>query len=185
MVRAFISVDLEDPLIVSRLARIRDMIASTGRGIKPVGNENLHITIRFLGEIDETLIDEVYDVMRRLEFKSFNARIKGLGGFPTNLRPRVVWAGVEEGSEELRYIRDYIERGLRRLGFKPEKEKFVPHITLARVKASGVYSRLSKIIMEYEDYEFGVIKVSAVYLKKSILTPKGPVYIVLKKVEAK
>ena len=184
-IRSFISVDIEDPVIVGRLASIRDAFVAIGAPMKPVEDQNLHITIRFLGEIPVTMIDEVYRVLASIEFKRFRVKLVGVGAFPSIARPRVIWVGVREGFDELRRIYEGIEKGLRRLGFRPEREEFVPHVTLARLKGSRNIDRVVKLLREYQDYEFGEIDVGVVRLKQSILTRSGPIYRTLREVYAK
>ncbi len=184
MVRVFIAVDIEDPVVIGRLASIRDTLVSTGVPMKPVEDQNMHITLRFIGEVPESMVDDIYEAMKPARFKEFTMRLKGLGAFPSITRPRVLWIGVEEGAEELRRIRDTIEAGLRRLGLRPEKERFIPHVTLARVKGRGRMERLVRVLTEYSGYEAGTVVVRSVRLKQSILTPKGPIYRTLREVFA-
>ncbi len=174
--RIFIAVDIEDPLIVGRIERVKDAITSTGVPMKPVETQNLHITLRFIGEVPLSTVEEVKDVLRSLNFKPFRIKLAGLGAFPSPSRPRVVWIGVAEGGEELARLRDEIERGLREIGIQPERQKFHPHLTIARVKGTRNIHSLVRIISEYSDYEFGEVMVDRVRLKKSILTRKGPIY---------
>ncbi len=184
--RVFIAVDVEDPLLVSRLERIKESLVATGVPMKPVETQNLHITLRFIGEIPLGLVEEIKrSVLAELKFESFTIELKGLGAFPGPYRPRVVWVGVSRGTEELRAIHDEIERSLRRLGIPPEKEKsYVPHLTLARVKGSRNIQALTRLILDYEDYVFGEMVVDKVRLKKSILTRSGPIYETLAEVKA-
>ena len=93
----------------------------------------------------------------------------------------MVWVGVKEGAEKLEEIFKGIERGLRRLGFRPEPKGFTPHITIARVKG-GPLHRLTKIIDQLRDVELGVMEVRCIRLKQSTLTPRGPIYSTLKEV---
>ncbi len=184
-VRAFISIDIEEPVLVSRLVQLRDAIVATGVPMKPVEDENLHITLRFLGEIPASLVDEIYNnVLAKLVFEKFRIKLVGLGAFPHVTRPRVVWVGVRDGSEILQKIYEEIERGLRRLGFKPEREQFVPHVTLARIKGSRNIERLVKMLQEYSEFEIGEMVVESIRLKQSILTPRGPIYRTLREVKA-
>ncbi len=182
--RAFIAVDIEDPALVSRLVSIRDAFVATGAPMKPVEDQNLHITLRFLGEIPVSMVDEVHRVMSSVAFRRFRIRIAGVGAFPTVSRPRVIWVGVREGAEELARIHDEIERGLRRLGFRPEREEFVPHITLARIKGSRNLDRVVKLLNQYADVEVGEMTVEVIRLKQSILTRSGPIYRTLREVRA-
>ncbi len=175
--RIFIAVDVEDPLLLSRLERVKDALVATGAPMKPVETGNLHITLRFIGEVPRGLAEDIArTVLEKLEFREFEVELKGLGAFPSPARPRVVWVGVGEGSEELARLHREIEEGLRRLGIPPEREEFVPHVTLARLKGSRNIHAVARLIQEYEDYVFGRMKVQAVRLKKSTLTPRGPIY---------
>jgi len=175
--RVFIAVDIEDPLLLSRLERMKEALVATGVPMKPVETHNLHITLRFIGEVDRGSVEEIKDrVLSAIVARPFEVELRGLGAFPGPYRPRVVWVGVSRGAEQLTRIHDEIERGLRGLGFRPDRERFVPHITLARVKGSRNLSALTRVINEYSDYGFGTMRVGSVRLKKSTLTRRGPIY---------
>jgi 2'-5' RNA ligase len=185
-VRAFIAVDIEEPAVVARLVRIRDSFVATGAPMKPVEDQNMHITLRFLGNIPLSLADEIERVIREARPRRVVIRLKGVGAFPSISRPRVIWVGVEEGEgfRELRRLYEEIERGLRRLGFRPEREEFVPHVTLARLKGSRNIDRVVKLLGELADVEVGEVVLESVRLKQSILTPRGPIYRTLREVRA-
>ncbi len=184
--RVFIAIDIEDPLLLSALERVRDALTATGAPMKPVETRNLHITLRFIGEVPRGVAEEIArGVLDRLSFSEFNVTLRGLGAFPTPARPRVVWVGVSEGSEELSRLHDEVERGLRRIGLPPQRERFVPHVTLARLKGSRNLGAVVKLIEEYSDYEFGRFRVRSVKMKKSTLTPRGPIYETLWEVRAR
>ncbi len=186
MPRLFIAVDVEDPLIVSRVAMVKEALVSTGVPMKPVEDYNLHITIRFIGEVSEAVKDLIVErVMSRLVFERFEVEFRGLGAFPSELRPRVVWIGVTRGSEELKNIRETLENSLRSIGIAPERGDFKPHLTIARVKGSRNMATLSKLIREYSDYDFGRMRVESVRLKKSTLTRQGPIYETLLEVKGR
>lgn len=175
--RVFIAIDVEDPLLVGNISRVMDSIISTGAPVKMVEPGNLHITIRFIGEVSRASAQEIIErVMKPLSFEEFPISFKGVGAFPSILKPRVVWIGVSEGVERLRAIRGAVERSLRSLGYPPEGRDFHPHLTLARVKGSRNLQALAKLIAQYEAEDFGSLTVREVKLKKSTLTPKGPIY---------
>ena len=185
-IRAFIAIDIEEPSIVQRLVWLRDLFVQTGAPMKPVEDQNLHLTLRFLGEIPSGMVEDIYmNVLSRLQFKRFKMRLVGVGAFPSPTRPRVIWVGVREGSDVLQQLYREIESGLRRLGFRPEREEFVPHITLARIKGSRNIDKVVKLLNEYADYEIGEVVVENVRLKQSILTPRGPIYRTLREVRAR
>ncbi|KSW11472.1 2'-5' RNA ligase [Pyrodictium occultum] len=184
-VRAFIAVDIEEPGVVARLVQIRDAFVATGAPMKPVEDQNMHITLRFLGNIPLSMADEIEKVIAEAAPRRVVIRLRGVGAFPSVARPRVIWVGVSEGAEELERLYREIERGLRRLGFRPEREEFVPHVTLARLKGSRNLDRVVKLLQEMADVEAGEVVLESVRLKQSILTPRGPVYRTLREVRAR
>jgi len=183
VLRAFIAVDIEGELS-EKLARLAESLKSTGADVKLVEKENFHITIRFLGNVPEESIDVIEKIMRDAvrEVKPHKLKLRGVGAFPSPERPRVVWVGVE-GDEELRKIFERIERELRRLGFKPETKGFTAHVTLARVRSGRGREALVKWINDMKDVELGELEVKSIRLKKSTLTPRGPIYETLREVE--
>ena len=185
-VRAFIAVDIEDPLIVSRIARIRDSFVATGAPMKPVEDENLHITLRFLGDTPLSLLDDLERIIAQARPRRLPLRLRGVGAFPSPERPRVIWIGVEQGPgfDELQRLARLIESGVRRLGWRPEREEFIPHITIARVKGARNRERLVKLLQELADVEIGVVYLESVRIKQSILTRSGPIYKTLREVKA-
>jgi len=175
--RVFIAVDIEDPILIEKFTMMSNTLASTGVPMKLVEGHNLHITLRFIGEVDRGIVDRIIgEVLKPLSFNRFRVMFKGLGGFPTGSRPRVIWVGVEQGFDELKSIREWIEGRLRAIGIKPEGREFKPHLTLARVKGSRNLHSLVRLLQEYSDYEFGWMTVDRVRLKKSTLTRHGPIY---------
>ncbi len=182
-IRAFISVDIEEPLS-EKLNKLAESLKLTGADVKVVEKENFHITIRFLGNIPVDMIDMIEDIMKKAvkNVKTHKIRLKGVGAFPNEMRPRVIWVGVN-GDEYLREINRIIERELRRMGLKPETKPFTAHVTLARVRSRKRIDELVKWINEMKDIELGEMEVRSIRLKKSTLTPRGPIYETLKEVK--
>lgn len=176
VLRVFIGIDISDYNVLNNLIKIRDSLVETGADLKPVSNENLHITIRFIGEIPMYVVNSICNELSKLTYKPFKVKVQGIGVFPSISRPRVIWAGITEGIDELTYIHETIEKMLRKLGIPPDREKFVPHITLARVRSDRNLSKLTKLISNMVTYDFGVFIVNEIVLKRSILTPSGPIY---------
>ncbi|RLG80749.1 MAG: RNA 2',3'-cyclic phosphodiesterase [Thermoprotei archaeon] len=174
--RVFVAIDIPSSEVLSNLSRARDLLVETGADLKPVATENLHLTIRFIGEVPIKIVNEICRGLSNLVFKPFKIRVSGIGVFPSIARPRVIWAGVSEGVRELVQIHDEVNAVLAKLGMPPEREKFVPHVTLARVRSSRNLSRLVKVINSIISMEFGEFVVDRVTLKKSTLTPSGPIY---------
>jgi len=158
------------------------MLVETGADLKLVKPKNIHMTMRFLGNITPPLIDLIYEAMQKVSFSPFDVEIRGLGAFPSLRYARVVWAGIRRGVEQLSDIFSQLEPELRKLGFKPDPKGFSPHLTLARVKSARNKAELIRCIKESADYEFGIVKAECLRLKRSVLTPKGPIYSTLKEV---
>jgi RNA 2',3'-cyclic 3'-phosphodiesterase len=181
-IRAFFSFDIEDQTILRRLSKVQGMLVNTGAQLKTVKPQNIHLTIRFLGDISPAMVDAIHEEMKQLSFTPFTVELKGLGAFPKLNYPRVVWAGIRKGADELKDVFGQLEPRLRGLGFKPDSKGFSPHLTIARVRTGRNKAQLIKVIQELEDYEFGAIKAECLRLKKSDLTPRGPIYSTLREV---
>ncbi len=175
MVRAFIAVDINDPETVRQIMNMREeLLRVGGGGLKPVDPENLHITLWFLGEIGEAEVDMVSEALRKIDVDPFSITLSGLGYFPGGGRINVIWVGVSNGAEELQNIHSKLERSL--TGIKLEKQKFTPHLTICRVKYVTDKNALLDVIKRNSKKFFGEQKVDKIALKKSVLTPSGPIY---------
>ena len=178
LVRLFVAVEIENSDVLRNVIKFRDAVVSCSRvrGIKGVEDENIHLTLRFIGEVPDDYIPQISEcVMRANEFTKFQIKIEGVGAFPSVSRPRVLWVGITEGFDKLKLIRNRLEECLKRYA-EPDREEFVPHITVGRVKGSYDSSCLRNVISTYENTLFGITQVSKVKLKRSILRPEGPVY---------
>lgn len=178
MVRLFVAVEIENKDVLREVIKFRDAVVacSRQRGIKGVEDENIHMTLRFIGEVPESVLPQVSECVRWAEeYVKFQVRIEGVGAFPSASRPRVLWVGVTEGFERLRAVREGLEGCLRPYA-QPDREEFVPHITVGRVKGSFDLQCLKRVLEAYEKTVFGTSQVTQVKLKKSVLRPEGPVY---------
>jgi 2'-5' RNA ligase len=156
------------------------MLIQTNADLKLVEPKNIHITLRFLGPINPDMVESVYAAMKNVKFTPFNISLHGLGVFPTLNYPRVVWAGITDGAEQLKSIFEQLEPQIHELGFKPDPNGFSPHITIARVRSGANKQRLVDLIERQSEYEFGNIRAECLRLKKSQLSPHGPTYTTLK-----
>jgi 2'-5' RNA ligase len=182
LVRSFIAFDIEEPNVIENLVRVQSALLETGADLRIVKPENIHITVRFLGGIPPAMIDKIYGEMNKVVFSQFDIEIKGLGAFPDMRHINVIWAGIRRGANELRNIYYQLEPSLQRLGLRPDDKGFSPHLTIARVKSGKKRDELAKFIRDFENYEFGIVKARCLRLKKSILTPQGPIYSTLREV---
>ena len=150
---------------------------------KPTKIDQIHFTLKFLGEIDESKCEQVKDTIKKISFSSFDLSLKGVGGFPNLKNPRVIWIGIDEnGAEKLTAIANEIGIKLTSLGFENDK-KFKPHLTIFRVKKK--INDISVMMKDYQTIDFGTQTVSKIKVKRSVLSPKGPEYSDLLEVNAK
>lgn len=175
-VRCFIAVECSSGELTGRFNEVRRRLEATQGDIKFVEPENIHLTLKFLGEIDPALVDEVSEVVKATRFKPFTVKIEGVGVFPDLRRPRVVWAGITEGVSEFAEIWKSTDLKVSKLGFERERRGFSPHITIGRVRSGRNKDKLAEEIIALSDFEFGLLDVDRVSLKKSVLTPRGPIY---------
>jgi len=174
-IRVFIAVDFNDVEIVNNILTLQKRIIDIEADVKFVEKENLHITLKFLGEVIPNTIASIQKVLSDIKFKPFNVFVRGVGAFPNYRNIRVVWIGVEEGFEELKSIQNEIDEKLVALGFKKEKD-FIPHLTIGRIKSGRNKDKLIGILNEFRDFNFGKQLIDTIHLKKSILTSRGPIY---------
>ncbi len=179
-IRAFIAINLPPP--VKELAsHIREQFRDCGRTIRWVDPKNVHLTIKFLGDIPKEKIESVGKAIEKAveNIQPFRMEIDGMGTFPNLRHPRVLWMGVKEPSETLVQMETRISSNLATLGFEREKKKFSPHITLGRVRSNEKKALISKLIQSLELPACPEINVKSVELFKSELKPTGAVHSVL------
>ena len=175
-IRAFIAVDIESEEFRSQILEIQRKILDIGADLKPVAPENIHLTLRFLGEIEATLMEKIIDLLKLIEFQPFEIRLKGTGAFPSMRKINVIWIGFERGQEELTKISRSLETQLRKLGFPQDKKGFSPHVTIARLRSGRNKDAIADLLYESKEKSYGSMMAQAIRLKKSILTPQGPIY---------
>lgn len=184
-VRSFVSIDLQEQQILSRVASILSSLRSLGGDLKPVELENIHLTLKFLGNVSSSRLSEVKSSLQELAFSSFTAEIKGVGAFPNLNHMNVIWVGVDEGWSHVEEVYEQIEKLLSGLGFRRENRPFSPHITIARVRSGRKRDEVANFIHHLTDESFGTIIVDKVRLKQSILSSSGPKYSTLLEVPSR
>jgi len=179
--RVFIAIELSSS-VKEEMARIQERLKGTRDKIKWVDPSLIHLTLKFLGEINEGELEKVVEATKRVasKFSPFNLEVKGTGAFPSSLSPRVIWIGVNEGENVVEDLAREIEQKLNKEGFATEKKKWTPHLTLGRVKLLQDGGKLAKIIQGEKDAQVGRVRVETLSVVKSRLTPKGPIYTTLK-----
>jgi RNA 2',3'-cyclic 3'-phosphodiesterase len=179
-VRAFVAFDIESPEVRMNLVNMQTVAVKTGADLKLVEPENIHVTMRFLGDITLNMADKIYAEMQQVKFKPFPVQLTGLGVFPSLNFPRVLWAGIAQGAAQLQNIFEQLEPRLQALGFQPDRNPFSPHLTIARVRSARNKPQLAELVAKNAKYDFGAFEATCFKLKKSELTPNGPIYSNLK-----
>jgi 2'-5' RNA ligase len=174
--RSFIAIELPETA-KSFLAGLQQDFKNCGADIRWVKPENIHLTLKFLGNIEEKQIDNIIKVIEKAcsKYAAFNFRFSGVDVFPRRGSPRVLWVGMN-GNETLTGLQQEIDIGLVKLGFERENRKFVPHLTLGRFKSSRGKVPLLDKIKSYKNNKSGLTDVSSVSLIKSDLSPAGARY---------
>ena len=179
--RTFVAVEITGPI----RARAKELIASlagTTADVKWVEPHNLHLTLKFLGDVQDTDIAQVCRAVQRgaAEVEPFELELRGAGAFPNAARPRTVWLGAGAGTPEAVTLHDRVEAALAELGYREEHRRFAVHLTIGRVRGGGPgIVELGKLIQQRADFAVGRLTVSEVTIFASTLTPAGPIYEVL------
>ncbi len=180
MMRSFIAFDLDNESVLKRITDLQCSLARTGADLKLVEPKNIHITLRFLGNITPNMVEKVFEEMKKVQFTPFSVNLHGAGAFPDLRYPKVLWIGIADGAEQLRSIFEQLEPRLRSLGFAPDSKGFSPHLTIARVKSGRNKTEIAEAVSENAEYTFGIVNANCLRLKRSDLTPKGPIYSTLR-----
>jgi len=179
--RGFIAIEIDS---FQKIIELENEIKNSGAIVKLVEPQNIHITLKFLGDTDENLIDKIEEILKASveNIKPFKISLKGAGFFPNQNYIKVMWIGIEN-TEQLGQIANKIDEQISKLGYEREKRNFSAHLTVARVKSAKNKEKLIQIIQKYKEIKFGKIIVNSIKLKQSELTPKGPIYTTLKDIK--
>jgi len=179
--RGFIAVDIPSSQIINELA---SQIKNSGANTKVVETENIHITLKFLGDTDEGSVDNIEDIIKGSveNIDPFEIKLIGTGVFPNPNYIKVMWIGIQDNGE-LSKIAGYINEKLTDFGFENDRRGFSAHLTIARLRSARNKEKIVEIVEKYREKEFAKIKVESIKLKKSELTPKGPIYSTIKDVK--
>lgn len=147
--------------------------------------ENLHITLKFLGAVDDRLLPEIYAALKTAinNSKQFNICIKGIGKFSGKNHTKVIWLGVEDSENGLGSIATSLNDLFKQLGFKSDYKLFKPHLTLGRVKYIQDEHILEQLITDYSSFEIQKNTVEEIVLFESILKSREPIYLPLQRIK--
>jgi 2'-5' RNA ligase len=182
--RCFVAIDIDDRLCgrIGKLQREFKKRLKNQAGIKWVEPELIHLTLKFLGDVEDTRAEEINQTLELVcaEHKGFELEFSTIGSF--GRPPKVLWLGIEKAISELEKLVQDIEQAFEDLGFEKEQRPFSPHLTLARVKETRPDRQLPEVIDGFGKIDANAIKVDSVCFYKSQLTSAGPVYTLLKKI---
>jgi 2'-5' RNA ligase len=181
--RTFVAVEVSS-IAIAKLQK--EILSTTGwgpRDVKLVEPNNFHFTLIFLGEISDHDVDRIKEQLAGFQFESFTITYTGIGAFPNPAHARVIWVGVDqEGIQKLTALANNVIAKMSELGFKADKP-FSAHMTFLRAKGRPLSA--TEISSKYQGRTFGSDRIDKVHLKKSELTPSGPIYSNVYTVEAK
>ena len=180
MARLFVAADLSVNVVERLVLLQRHVEAAQLDRVRWVEPGNIHVTLKFLGEVGEELVPFVSEVLRDLSRPLFPFEVTccRLDAFPDLEQPQVLWAGLDaSGAEVMGLLRQTIEQGLSELGFAPDARPFVPHLTLGRVKGTDAV-QLVEEVKRHRTVDFGVSYVKDLVLFESVRTPRGTSYLV-------
>jgi 2'-5' RNA ligase len=179
-IRTFIAVEA-DPSIRKSAAALIDRLRQSAADVKWVAPENLHLTVKFLGDVNADDVAAVCEAVERsvAEVSPFELDFGGAGAFPNLRRPQTIWLGVREGNERMANLADRVERALKRFGFRRETRQFRSHLTLGRMRRDGGGPggrELAELLAQFADYEAGRMPVEEIVVFSSQLERTGPIY---------
>lgn len=187
--RTFIAIELPKE-IRENLTQLQERLKALSLDVKWVSQENIHLTLKFIGESDEKKVDRTKEILEEVarENTCFTATLSSICVFPDVKFPRIIWVGIGQGDEKIKAIVKNLEDKIAKLGIPKEERPFLSHITIGRIKSPKNKDRL---IQEIENlgqefinstFSFAVNKIT---LFKSTLKPQGPIYEILKEASLK
>ncbi|MDR1721588.1 MAG: RNA 2',3'-cyclic phosphodiesterase [Methanobrevibacter sp.] len=179
-IRGFLAIDLIGEDLILNVLKFQEELKKTKANIKYVEKENLHFTLKFFGDIDEETISNISNIVKEAikDFKPINIEITGSGTFPNPDHIKTIWLGIAK-NQQLLNLQKSLDEKFKKLGFKKEK-KYVSHLTVGRMKNPKNKREVKEVIQEFKNFSIGKMTISKISLKKSELTPKGPIYSDLK-----
>ena len=181
-IRTFIAIKLSED-VIEQIAKLQhELKSATKEKIKWVNPKNMHVTLKFIGEIAKDRLEQVFEATEYgcRGIIPFDLSMDGLGVFPNFRRPRVIWIGIAQGKDSLSKLAENIDENLSKFGFPKEDRKFKAHLTLARLKFKP--KNLIEVISE-KQFTSSSILVDEVHIIKSDLKPTGPIYTTLKTIK--
>jgi len=180
-IRSFIAIELS-PSLRQHIEQLQNELKRDTADVRWTRSEGIHLTIKFLGAIDEERVGEIGAALEEClaDTMIFTLSVGSLGAFPNREHPKVIWLGIEDERGVLQKLQQTIDRELTRLGFSAEKRTFSPHLTLGRIKSPKGKRTVRQRLATMGECKCGTFDVKEIFLFKSDLTPSGAVYTKLK-----
>ena len=184
--RAFVALKLPDNLI-SSIKRIQNDLKLYRFSVRWIRPEKMHLTLKFLGEITESDINDIGVAMNdcAVSYAPLSLSAKGIGIFPGIARPRIIWAGISGEASRLSDLLNDLENRFEEIHFKKEGRPFKGHLTLGRFREKADRGKLIDALKKFQSFESEIFVAGELYLYKSDLRPEGPVYTELLSVSLK
>jgi 2'-5' RNA ligase len=179
VIRAFTAVDIpEDVRAAVKEAQVELKRAHVGVKISWTKIDSLHLTLQFLGSIEETLVDKIKSGLQSVagQHQPFDLAVCGGGAFPNENRARVIWVGCDDAGERLKALARSVQAAMQLLGFEPEDREFSAHLTLGRIKVPRPDVALTTALDSLKNTDFGTLRIEAIHLVESQLHPEGSIY---------
>ncbi|MGD0899665.1 MAG: RNA 2',3'-cyclic phosphodiesterase [Thermoguttaceae bacterium] len=180
-IRTFIAVETSEA-VRRRAVELERKLDAARADVKWVESHNLHLTVRFLGDVAEPNLAEVCEAVRQavVGLPPFDMEVRSAGAFPNAGRPRTVWLGAREGAEAMVALAAAVEKAMAALGFPKEARRFEPHLTIGRVRGGGAaIAELGRLLRQEAEFDAGRFRVAETVVFSSVLGPKGPTYTAL------
>jgi RNA 2',3'-cyclic 3'-phosphodiesterase len=179
MIRAFIAVDIPDD-VRAAVKEAQARLKQVPMGVKMSWTkiDNLHLTLQFLGPIEERLVDKIKSALQPVakEHHPFDVSVHGTGAFPNEHKARVIWVGCDDVGDRLKALAQSVQASMQPLGFEPEHHEFSAHLTLGRIKVPRPDVALTSALDSLKNNSFGTLRVEAIHLFESQLHPEGSIY---------
>ena len=177
-IRTFVAVDV-GKTVKKTAEKLIGEFSDVGADVKWVDPKKMHLTLKFLGEVNAREIHHVCGAVKEAArgVAPFKLKIRGTGAFPDARRPRTVWLGAGEGAEQLGELAERIESALEKIGYRREARRFTAHLTIGRIRRGGPgVVEIGELIRKYADFDIGQVTVQEAIVFSSELTRSGPIY---------
>jgi RNA 2',3'-cyclic 3'-phosphodiesterase len=183
-IRTFIAIEIPED-IRNRIAVLQSGLKGLGGKITWVKPENMHLTMKFLGETEQHQVKNIFDKLDQAvsSINQFEIKFKEVGAFPNFRRPKVFWVGTEGDNSTLIEVANKIDQQMCEFGFRPENKRFSAHLTIGRVRDQKGIETVIKLLQQEENFSPGEFVVKHVSFIKSELTRLGPIYTTLEQIK--